>query len=70
MFVFHKVIKDANDPRLLAIPANQTDERVHASFKALRKRNPFIVPDENHRLQTHVIDLEYFVSDFYILKVT
>lgn len=62
MYVFHKVIEDANDPRLLTVPANHNDERLRASLKALRKRNPFIVPDENHRLQTHVIDLEYFVS--------
>lgn len=60
MYIFNQVITEANDPRLLSMPHQPEDERLTASLNALRENNPCLVSDEAHRLQTHVIDLEYF----------
>lgn len=54
MAVFYKVIRDSPDPKLQSAPC-------HGSQNCpLKVPLQYATPDENHSLQTHCIDLDYF----------
>nr|XP_022901310.1 G1/S-specific cyclin-E1 [Onthophagus taurus] len=62
MAVFHKVLKNSNDPRLkTTFPIQDLEDNSNtSSLRFLKKRVPGLVSDELHCLQTHVVDLDYF----------
>ncbi|XP_018320665.1 G1/S-specific cyclin-E1 isoform X1 [Agrilus planipennis] len=60
MAVFYKVIRDTPDPKLHSIPTHEIDQRQLACYRYIRTKVPDLVPDENHSLQTHSVDLDYF----------
>lgn len=62
MSVFNQIIDDTVDPRLQTVSTRDADERQLSTFKAIQRKIPGLVADENHCLQTHIIDLQYFVS--------
>lgn len=54
MAVFYKVIRDSSDPKLQSAPSH--------GMKTCPLKVPlqYAAPDENHSMQTHCIDLDYF----------
>lgn len=65
MAVFYKVIRDSVDPKLQSVPP--FDDQVHNSpnYMTLKANIPRILTNENHSIQTHSVDLNYFVSLLY-----
>lgn len=61
MAVFYLVIRDSPDPRLLSCKGDTSvDEQSCTSLASVRYKVKDLVKDENHSLQTHVINMEYF----------
>ncbi|KAJ8980983.1 hypothetical protein NQ317_013437 [Molorchus minor] len=61
MAVFYHVLRDSPDPRLQSCKADATvDEQSCTSLASIRYRIKDLVKDENHALQTHVVNMEYF----------
>lgn len=65
MSVFNQIIDETVDPRLQTVTTRDADERQLSTFRAIKKKIPELISDENHCLQTHIIDLQYFVSICY-----
>lgn len=62
MSIINKSISESDDPRLHSLIQQETDERQLASFRSARKHTPNMISDESHLMQTHVIDLKFYVS--------
>ncbi|XP_017781654.1 PREDICTED: G1/S-specific cyclin-E [Nicrophorus vespilloides] len=60
MAVFHHIIQKTYDPRLVSVVPFIDDERLEGSLRFLRKNVPNIVFNENHSIQTHLINLDMF----------
>lgn len=61
MAVFYHVIRDSPDPRLLSCKGDASaDEQSCTSLESIRHKVKDLVKDENHSLQTHVVNMEYF----------
>ncbi|XP_057658839.1 G1/S-specific cyclin-E1 [Diorhabda carinulata] len=61
MAVFYHVIRDSPDPRLQSCKGdNAVDEPATNSLDSIRHNVKNLVKDENHSLQTHVVNMEYF----------
>lgn len=57
---FNSIINQAHDPRLASIVPAQDDERLNRSFCYTRRHVPKLIKNEDHSIQTHLIDLDYF----------
>lgn len=62
MAVFYKVIRDSVDPKLEAVPAYEEQVPNSPNYGTLKANLPKITTNENHSIQTHSVDLNYFVS--------
>ncbi|XP_066153478.1 G1/S-specific cyclin-E [Euwallacea fornicatus] len=61
MAAFYLVLRDTPDPRLMSCKSDTPqDEQGHPHLNSLRQRVPDLVKNENHSLQTHVVNMEYF----------
>ncbi|VEN45082.1 unnamed protein product [Callosobruchus maculatus] len=60
MAVFYHVIRDSPDPRLQSCKAESNDEAAMAILDNIRCKVKNLVKDENHSLQTHVVNMEHF----------
>lgn len=64
MAVFNKVIRDSLDPRLVSMPTSESDAQLASmgapNNRTLRVAIPLLMPNENHAMQTHCVDLDYF----------
>nr|CAH7752674.1 unnamed protein product [Callosobruchus chinensis] len=60
MAVFYHVIRDSPDPRLQSCKAESNDEATMAILDNIRCKVKNLVKDENHSLQTHVVNMEHF----------
>lgn len=64
MAVFYKVIRDTPDPKLRSIASHDTDQQRAGGPNngALKTSVSNLAANENHSMQTHCVDLDYFVS--------
>lgn len=62
MAVFYKVIRDSVDPKLETVPAFDEHITDSPNAQSLKANIPRIKTSENHSIQTHCVDLSYFVS--------
>lgn len=60
MAVFYKVIRDTSDPRLHSVPSCENEHQNNSATASLRHSVPNVVVNENHSMQTHCVDLDYF----------
>ncbi|XP_060522835.1 G1/S-specific cyclin-E2 [Cylas formicarius] len=61
MAAFYLVLRDTTDPRLVSCKVDSVPEDQGVKHLAsVRLKVPQLVKDENHSLQTHVVNLEYF----------
>ncbi|KAH1015773.1 hypothetical protein HUJ04_007108 [Dendroctonus ponderosae] len=61
MAAFYLVLRDSSDPRLTSCKSDTPqDDQGNHHFDSLRLRVPDLVKNENHSLQTHVVNMEYF----------
>lgn len=70
MAVFYHVLQDSKDMRLQSCSVHVTnDEHSQRSLEILRKGCKDIVTDENHSLQTHAVNMDFFVSYHFDLLI-
>lgn len=62
MAVFYKIIRDSDDPKLESIPYFDEQLPSAPNYGTLKANVPQIITNENHSIQTHTVDLNYFVS--------
>lgn len=62
MAVFYKIIRDSVDPKLESVPCFDEQPSSAPNYGTLKANVPQIITNENHSIQTHSIDLSYFVS--------
>ncbi|CAG9856936.1 unnamed protein product [Phyllotreta striolata] len=60
MAVFYHVIRDSDDPKLQSCKDGSIEEQGSAGLENIRHKVRNLVKDENHSLQTHVVNLDYF----------
>lgn len=60
MSVFNKILNSSKDLRLQTVGQQESDERLMATFRSIRTNCPNLISDENHALQTHIVDLECY----------
>ncbi|XP_050302535.1 G1/S-specific cyclin-E1 [Anthonomus grandis grandis] len=61
MAAFYLVLRDTPDPRLISCKSDTPqDDKGFPNLESKRHRIPQLVKDENHSLQTHVVNMEYF----------
>ncbi|KAJ8923310.1 hypothetical protein NQ315_001868 [Exocentrus adspersus] len=61
MAVFYHVLRDSPDPRLLSCKGDvSVDDHSCTSLASVRHKVKDLVKNENHSLQTHVVNMEYF----------
>lgn len=61
MAAFYLVLRDTPDPRLISCKSDTPQEdQGQAQLASIRHNVPNLVKDENHSLQTHVVNMEYF----------
>lgn len=62
MAVFYKVIRDTNDPKLESMPSIEDNTPDSPNNAALKAAIPNLLVTENHSMQTHCVNLNYFVN--------
>ncbi|CAH1115920.1 unnamed protein product [Phaedon cochleariae] len=61
MAVFYHVLRDSADPRLQSCKGDTAvEEQNTTSLDSIRHKVKNLVKDENHSLQSHVVNMEYF----------
>ncbi|KAL1489143.1 hypothetical protein ABEB36_014085 [Hypothenemus hampei] len=61
MAAFYLVLRDTPDPKLISCKSDTPqEEHGQPHLASVRNRVPNLVKDENHSLQTHVVNMEYF----------
>ncbi|XP_030756662.1 G1/S-specific cyclin-E1 [Sitophilus oryzae] len=61
MAAFYLVLRDTPDPRLISCKSDTPQEdQSQPHLASIRQKVPELVKDENHSLQTHVVNMEYF----------
>ncbi|XP_072386359.1 G1/S-specific cyclin-E [Diabrotica undecimpunctata] len=60
MAVFYHIIRDSPDPKLQSCKDSPIDDQTSTSLESIRHKVKSLVKDENHSLQTHVVNMEYF----------
>ncbi|KAF7282087.1 cyclin E [Rhynchophorus ferrugineus] len=61
MAVFYLVLRDTPDPKLVSCKTDTSEEdQGQSHLCSARHKVPQLVKDENHSLQTHVVNMEYF----------
>ncbi|XP_045481886.1 G1/S-specific cyclin-E1 [Harmonia axyridis] len=61
MAVFYHVLQNSKDTRLQSCSVHiANDEQSQRSLEILRKSCKTVVPDENHSLQTHAVNMDFF----------
>ncbi|CAG9767254.1 unnamed protein product [Ceutorhynchus assimilis] len=61
MAAFYLVLRDTPDPRLMSCKSDvPQEEHGQPHLASLKYRVPNLIKDENHSLQTHVVNMEYF----------
>ncbi|KAG5899043.1 hypothetical protein JTB14_000067 [Gonioctena quinquepunctata] len=61
MAVFYHVLKDSPDPKLQSCKGDPVvEDQSNTSLDSIRHTVKNLVKDENHSLQTHVVNMEYF----------
>lgn len=62
MAVFYKVIRDSVDPKLNSLIIFEEPTINTPNYGTLKANIPNILTNENHSIQTHCVDLNYFVG--------
>lgn len=62
MAVYYTIIRSSDDPRLQFVTAHTADERLDPANEAMKSHIAVLTTNEIHSMQTHIVDLQYFVS--------
>lgn len=62
MAVYYTIIRSSDDPRLQIVTAHTADERLDPANEAMKSHIAVLTTNEIHSMQTHIVDLQYFVS--------